>query len=150
VSAEIPRSGFSEKCAFVWELKAPQIILYERDDNKRRFRPTRDLIKAETQLLHYVAEHQDSSAFKEYYGLSPSSQIIPAGIIIGTNRRLLRLQTNGNTDFDEVAAARYSVFLRDNYMYRKSGIRVKTWDWVVRSLRSRAEAPKLDLSGWAG
>ena len=39
--------------ASIWELKAPQCYLMEFDDNQNRCRPTVDLIKAETQLLHY-------------------------------------------------------------------------------------------------
>ena len=43
-----------ERHMVFWELKAPQCNLVEVDDAATRYRPTKDLIKAETQLLHYV------------------------------------------------------------------------------------------------
>ena len=127
VSAEVPRPGASLRCAFVWELKAPQVFLYEQDDNARRFRPTRDLIKAETQLIHYASEHEYSTGFKEYYKLTPRSPIIPAGIIIGTDSRLIRRKND--EDVDQMALAEHSVYLREHYFYGKTRIRVRTWDW---------------------
>jgi hypothetical protein len=147
VSAEVPRPGASLRCAFVWELKAPQLSLYEQDDNIRRFRPTKDLVKAETQLIHYVAEQQESTSFKEYYKLTPKSPVVAAGIIIGSDDRLIRTNNVGGSDFDEVAAALHSSYLREHYFYGKTGIRVRTWDWVVRGIRSRAEGRRIDLSG---
>jgi hypothetical protein len=147
VSAEVPRPGASMRCAFVWELKAPQLILYEQDDNMRRFRPTKDLIKAETQLIHYVAEQQESTSFKEYYKLTPKSPVVAAGIIIGSDDRLIRPKNAEESEFDELSAALHSDYLRHHYFYGKTGIRVRTWDWVLRGLRSRAEGRRIDLSG---
>jgi hypothetical protein len=112
VSAEITHGGLSEVIAYVWELKAPQVYLYELDANLRRFRPTPDLVRAETQLLHYVWEAQDSRAFRDYFGLGASSKILPAGIIIGRQDRLAKVASRANqeVELDEIALARQSDF----------------------------------------
>ena len=136
VSAEISHGGISERVAYVWELKAPQVYLYEMDDNLRRFRPTADLVKAETQLLHYVSEYEDSKGFKEYYDLRPNSRILPAGIIIGRKDNFARIGRKGANDMelDQLALAQNSHSIREFYLYRVAGIRLKTWDWVTESL----------------
>jgi hypothetical protein len=51
----------------IWEVKAPQCYLMERDDNSTRCRPTRELVKAENQLLHYAYEAMLNDAFRLRY-----------------------------------------------------------------------------------
>jgi len=78
------------KKAYIWELKAPQCYLMERDANNNRYRPTMDFIKAENQLIHYAHEAQGNRRFGERLGILKQSDILIGGIIIGRNDRILR------------------------------------------------------------
>ena len=121
--------------AYVWEVKAPQTYLFEFDDNPSRLRPTKELIKAETQLVHYVPELGTSRAFRDKYGLDASSEVLPAGIIMGRNDRLVR-PGKYRLDADQIRKVfRTSYYVRDAYLYRRAGIRLLTWDWVLEKLR---------------
>lgn len=133
VSAEISHGAASERIAYVWELKAPQIYLYEMDRNVRRFRPTTDLIRAETQLLHYVADMEYNTLFRGYYLLHPTSKVLPAGIIIGREDRFARVGRRpvSEISLDQDYLARASNQIRLDYIYNQANIRIKTWDWVL-------------------
>lgn len=133
VSARIMVSRNSFKItAYVWEVKAPQCFLYEFDDNRNRLRPTKELIKAENQLLHYASDFNDMRAFRSRYGLDAYSKVVPAGILIGRDDRLVR----PNRNFQVSAADTRALFdqtsrIRDLYLYDLAGIRIRTWDWAI-------------------
>jgi hypothetical protein len=117
--------------AFIWELKAPQCSLMESDDNRNRFRPTIDLIKAETQLLHYASEIQNNDTYRERLKIMDRNMIKLGGIVIGTRDRLLR---NASTPGD-IERAASSLNIRTRYFYSHLGIRVFTWDRILQYLR---------------
>jgi hypothetical protein len=55
--------SFEEDFAYIWELKAPQCYLFERDENQNRCRPTKEFVKAENQLLQYLYSAVNDSLF---------------------------------------------------------------------------------------
>ncbi|WP_157619703.1 hypothetical protein [Skermanella stibiiresistens] len=133
VSARIMVSRSSFKItAYVWEVKAPQCYLYEFDNNRNRLRPTKELIKAENQLLHYASDFSDMRAFRNRYGLDAYSTVIPAGILIGRDDRLVKpsrqlqvSEADARALFDQTSR------IRDLYLYDRAGIRIRTWDWAI-------------------
>lgn len=141
ISAEVSHGGLSEVIGYVWEIKAAQLFLYELDVNSRRFRPTIDLIRAETQLLHYVSDAQDSKAFKEYFGLGVTSKVLPAGIIIGRRDRIAKVTGSPGQEpsLDQETLAKHSDYIRRTILYEPAQIWVKTWDWVIDTLRAPAK-----------
>lgn len=117
--------------AFIWELKAPQCSLMERDDNQNRYRPTIDLIKAETQLLHYASEIQNNDTYRERLKIMDRNMIKLGGIVIGTRDRLLRNISSPG----DIERASTSLNIRTRYFYSHLGIRIFTWDRILQYLR---------------
>ena len=118
--------------AYVWEVKAPQCYLYEFDENRNRLRPTKELIKAENQLLHYASDFNDNRAFRNLYGLDAYARAVPAGILIGRDDRLVRPNRNFPTDEARTLALfRQTSHIRDMFLYEPAGIRIRTWDWAI-------------------
>jgi hypothetical protein len=120
-------AGVVETVVRIWELKAPQCYIMERDDSANRFRPTLDLIKAENQLLHYYYEAEQSTAFMERYKISSRRNIQLGGIIIGRDDRLAR-------DPQDADQANPSLAIRKRYFYG-SKIRLITWNRVLDQMR---------------
>ena len=115
--------------ARIWELKAPQCYVFERDDNDTRFRPTRDLIKAENQLLHYASEMLSSDSFRVRQDVMKFENIKMGGIIIGrSSDRLVK-------DPKHLPQAKTSLLIRDRFFYEVNHIKILTWDAVVEHLR---------------
>lgn len=123
--------GKKEKVAVHWELKAPQCHLFEYDDNKNRCRPTKDLIKAENQLLHYVEESFSNDLTRTMLGVQNRSDIRPGGIIIGTKNTMLRSPKCAR----DLHKAELALRLRSERLYQAQGIRILLWDRVLDALR---------------
>ena len=131
VSAVISDGGTStRKVAFVWEAKAPQCATFEADDHKSRLRPTADLIKAENQLLHYVEEFASSPSYRSYFGLDATSEVVPAGIIIGRSNLLVKPSSKFDTSTNIQNLFDYTMQIRKKYLYKSHSIVVKNWNWV--------------------
>ena len=116
--------------AYIWELKAPQCYLFEKDNNNR-CRPTNDFLSAENQLLHYWYEVTGSQRFRTTMQIMYQENIKIGGIIIGTQERFLRNST-GTTDLRN---AEIALKIRQDYLYRSSGLRVLTWDRILKFVR---------------
>ena len=112
--------------AYIWELKAPQCYLFEKDNNNR-CRPSDDFLKAENQVLHYTHEALGNSRFRARMGIVDHENIKVGGIIIGTQERLLRNST-GTMDNQN---ARMALKIRETYLYPSIGLRVFTWDRIL-------------------
>lgn len=52
ISAHVSANGRKCARAYVWEIKAPQCFVFSKETENRSC-PSRDLIQAENQLLHY-------------------------------------------------------------------------------------------------
>ena len=117
--------------AYIWELKAPQCFIMEKDANNNRYRPTMDFIKAENQLIHYAHEAQGNRRFGERLGVMKQSDILIGGIIIGRNNNILKdAQSDGERE-----RAWDSLSIRQSYLHDHHHIRVMTWDAVLELLR---------------
>lgn len=124
-------TGTVEPVAFFWELKAPQCFLFEYDNNKHRCRPTKELIKAENQLLHYVEEAAGNESARLRLGVPIRNNIRPGGIIIGTKKSMLRSPDDPKDNHLAETALR----LRQTLLYSAQGIRVLLWDRVLDAVR---------------
>ena len=83
-------SGADLKLAFIWELKAPQSFVFEKDPGSaNRLIPSKDLLQAENQLLNYYDELKYSGDFLEEHEITHSQYVFIGGIIIGSNRTQL-------------------------------------------------------------
>lgn len=123
------RRGNADRYAVIWEIKAPQCRLMEADDNRVRYRPTRDLVKAENQLLHYYNEYLGNEAFRRREGILTTDRVKLGGIIIG---REGRLSIEGTEVSEELAEQ--SLEIRSRLLYEKASFSVRTWDEIARVL----------------
>jgi hypothetical protein len=103
----------------------------EEDDNRNRCRPTKELIKAENQLLHYAHQALADDLFRQRLGIMNPANIKMGGIIIGRRDRLLK---GGQTSGDIERASR-SLDIRKQYFYNPHNIRIFTWDRILQFLR---------------
>lgn len=118
------------RAAYIWELKAPQCHLFQRD-NKNRCRATSDFLKAENQLLHYAHQAIADQTFRTRMQVMEHTNIKIGGIIIGTRERFLR----GSTGAMDIQNAEMALLLREHYLYMSHRIRVLTWDRVLDYVR---------------
>ena len=116
--------GPTNKYLYFWELKAPQCALMEMDDAATRFRPTKDLIKAETQLLHYVHQAKSDRDLQSRLDIRYPENIRMGGIIIGRDARICH-------DKEHQEAAEHSLRIRLQSLYDRSGMRILTWDRIL-------------------
>ncbi|WP_064831626.1 Shedu anti-phage system protein SduA domain-containing protein [Rhizobium phaseoli] len=123
-------TGQQERHMVFWELKAPQCHLVEIDDSNTRYRPTKDLVKAETQLLHYVHQAAGDRDLLERYDIRYTANVIAGGIIIGRDNRLVRPGAGVDP-----AAAQHSYRIRQTHIYNKVQIRVMTWDRIMNLVK---------------
>src|SRR5260221_10769393 len=115
------------RCAYIWELKAPQCHLFEADTHNR-CRPSAAFLQAENQLLHYYHEASGNSRFRERMSVVDEDNIYMGGLVIGTNARMFR----GST---EIEKAEMALRVRKKYFYHSHKIRILTWDDVLDFLR---------------
>ncbi|QDZ01962.1 hypothetical protein FQ775_17135 [Nitratireductor mangrovi] len=122
--------GTRERIVDIWELKAPQCPIMQSDSQLQRFRPSQDLVSAETQLIHYVYQAQRDGDLQERWQIRRPQNIRAGGIIIGRDGRWL-----GGGDAEQNRLAEESFEKRSEWLYRPSAIRVKTWDRVLDILK---------------
>jgi len=136
VSALYGSGANEERHAYIWEVKSPQTMIFEEDDSKERLRPTKGLVKAETQLGYYVEELRHSPSFRLKYGLGVYSEVIAAGIVIGRSDRACA-PINGLTPDDQKAREQTALQIRRKLFYQAAGITLLTWNDLVRWIRFR-------------
>jgi len=119
--------------AYVWEIKAPQCFIFEKD-TENRLKPSRDLIQAENQLLNYYHENKGSELFKDTFKVTHSDNVKFGGIIIGCNKTKIKGEFN-NPDKANLLFQK-AWHIRSNYFYDTLGIRLMTWDTILNSLKS--------------
>jgi len=116
--------------AYIWELKAPQCYIFEKD-TQNRLRPTEDLVDAENQLLYYFHEQKGSNKFLNDFCVQ-SDYVHPGGIIIGC------LRTRVHGDYEEakkLTLYRDALNIRSTYFYKGAGSKLVTWDFILEQLR---------------
>lgn len=128
VCAEVRADGGgTERQLSLWELKSPQSVIMEPDDNANRWRPTKSLIKAETQLLHYLYSAQEDGALQDRFNVKREN-ILPGGIVMGR-------ATSWCANSKALQDARRSHGIRAKYFYKPYGFRFFTWSRVLEHLR---------------
>jgi len=133
ISGEVrDESGVLCTRAYVWELKAPQCFVFEKD-TENRLRPTRDLVQAENQLLNYFDELKGSSRAHAEFGVSHPENVRLGGVIIGCSR------TKVKGDYETAKKARlYEIARRcRDFLYNPANIRLILWDRVLEQLEER-------------
>jgi len=122
----------AEQCVrtYIWELKAPQCFIFEEDTNSR-LKPSSELIDAENKLLNFFYENKHNGLFHQQYALSQpgAENVCLGGIIIGCERTKVR------SDSDETKALYTTAKIARNFMYGPAGIKIKTWDEILRQIR---------------
>jgi hypothetical protein len=136
---ESMESGWQRKGVAFWEVKSPQAALFKADDSKVRFRPSEELIKAETQLLYYFSELSESGEFRSRYGITDRMDFRLGGIIIGHSRRML----GGDSNQVEAGATDFALNLRRQYFYSRCNMRVLPWDYLRDTVLHWEEAGAL-------
>ena len=121
--------------AYIWEVKSPQCYIFEYDNNNR-VKPTKDLISAENQLLHYYEEYKKSETFKQEFGISNSDNIYIGGIIIGQKHRLVKPNTRYNSEDKRNSLYTRAINCRKEHFYKASRIDFIIWDRILDLLRS--------------
>lgn len=123
----LDESGFKCVRAYIWELKAPQCYIFEKD-TENRVRPSSDLIQAENQLLHYYHEQRGSDDFRRDFKITHPDDVRFGGIIIGCTKKWIR------GDYGEEKKGNLyekAVNIRRKYFYDKVGIRLITWNTIL-------------------
>lgn len=135
ISAQVQESsGVQRVKAYVWESKAPQCYIFERDTDNR-LKPSQDLVQAENQLLHYYLDLKGSEPSRDEFGVTTSDDFCLGGIIIGCNRTRVR------GDYEEAKKVRlyHKAWQTRKILYGHEGIRLMTWDHVLEQIKPRSE-----------
>ena len=142
----VDESGIECVRAYVWELKAPQCYVFEKE-TKNRLCPTKDLIQAENQLLNYHDELMGNARFQAEFGINHPENVRLGGIIIG------RDTTKVQGDFEEAKKAKlYEGAMRcRNRLYYPARIRLMLWNHVLEQLKEYSpieptETPEITIS----
>ena len=124
--------GTEGKRAYIWELKPAQCAIFKKETNNR-FIPTKELIKAENQLLHYYLEAKGNRDFRRTFDITDENDVRLGGIIISTESRKI---SRSNLS-PERALILYEKARRARYeLYSNAGIRLLTWDRVLEHLKA--------------
>lgn len=125
-------TGLESVKAYIWELKAPQCYMFEKD-TENRLRPSKELVQAENQLLHYYHEHKGSELFRNEFEITHSDNINFGGIIIGCHHRRVKGRFS-----DEVKRGKLlekALMIRRKYIYDPLHIRIVQWDYILDLLK---------------
>lgn len=121
--------------AYIWELKAPQCYIFEKD-TENRLRPTKELIHAENQLLHYHYENKGNAQFRQQFGITHPDHVLIGGIIIGSRRTWVK----GDFENDKkIKLYQLASQIRKIYFYDHFGLKLMTWDSVLEHMYSQPQ-----------
>src|SRR4030042_2534384 len=135
VIAEILEVGGNTRpCAFVWELKAPQLPLFQLETQNQAC-PSPELFKAENQLLHYHHSIANSGHLRDRWGIVTPDHVKIGGIIIGRDNAIVKCEQKDIVLGKQLASQ--ALRIRESVFYRASGIRVWTWDRIIKILESQ-------------
>jgi hypothetical protein len=133
----VDETGIESIKVYIWELKAPQCYMFEKD-TENRLRPTKDLIQAENQLLHYYHENKGNERFRNDFGVTHSDKVCFGGIIIGTHNRRAKGKY-GETKKNKLVET--ALMIRRKYIYDPLNIRIMHWDYILDLLKPRTQVP---------
>jgi hypothetical protein len=118
--------------AYVWEVKAPQVHLFEHD-TRNRVQPSSYLVKAENQLFHYHEDKSGSEAFRNEFGIMSHEDIVLGGVIIGRSDTILKPKAAMPLQEGERLYGT-ALRLRRRYIYKKNNMELMTWSNILRRL----------------
>lgn len=137
--------GVEQTHLYMWELKAPQCPIFEKD-TKDRLRPSKFLVDAENKLINYYHEHKSSNSLCSKHGVHPN-YIKLGGIIIGCDRT----RVSGSSDYteaDKIHLYEEAVVIRNEYLYKSAGITLVTWSEILNVIPlSSTERTDKEFSG---
>ncbi len=117
---------------YVWEFMAPQCFLFQKD-TENRLCPTKELVKAENQLLNYYHSIKYDITLLERFKTYPKNVFV-GGIIIGSKERLVK----GNLETEKKKVLLKDAFdIRSLYFYKETGLLLKTWSDVLDYLNNK-------------
>lgn len=129
--------GASQREAYIWELKAPQVSLFDYKTQSQA-QPSVHLYSAETQLMYYYySVYNDDSLLRRWGILSPD-HIKWGGIIIGRDKNLINCKGKNETLSKQLASQAREI--RHNYIYKNLDIRLWTWDYVLHLAESQSRS----------
>ena len=138
--------GSFRREAHIWELKAPQLPLFEVK-TKSQAQPTAHLYEAETQLMHYCySVANDLGLLRRWDILSPGHVRI-GGVIIGCDGNFVDIK--GLDEESGKQLAREAHEIREILFYRQLNISLWTWDKVI-SLAERQQFSHQKIIGDPG
>lgn len=141
VLAESRRMDNSKRrVAYVWELKAPQLYLFE-PDGLNRVRPSQEFYSAENQLLHYYKHLRGYEAFRDKWDIIKTEEVRLGGIIIGRTDRLVKCPSKYSPE-DMRRAALDALDGRVENLYG-SRLQILTWDRVLERIPLKKHSHKL-------
>lgn len=120
--------------AFIWELKAPQLYLFQIETQDRAC-PTSELFKAENQLLHYRDEVAKSGHLRQRWGITSPDHVNFGGIIMGRDDRMVKSEANGGSRALQLASQ--ALEIREHFFYKPNSIEFWTWDKVLAIAESQ-------------
>ncbi len=121
--------------AHIWELKAPQVPLFELK-TKSQAQPSEYLYNAETQLMHYCYSVSNDAVLLRRWGLLSPDHIRLGGIIIGRDLNLVSCKKEDVELAKQLACEAHEI--RDVFLYRKMNLRLWTWDKVITLAESQS------------
>jgi len=121
--------------AYIWEVKSPQCHVFEFDNNNR-VKPSKDLISAENQLLHYYEEYKKSDTFKQEFDITSSDNIHIGGIIIGQKSTLVKPHSKYTDQGKINSLYTRAINCRKEHFYKASRVDFIVWDRILELLRS--------------
>lgn len=135
VIAEILETGGRARPgAFVWELKAPQLPLFQWDTLNQAC-PSPELLRAENQLLHYHYSIANDGHFRDRWGIVSSDYVKLGGIVIGQDRGIIQCEIDNLALGKQLALQ--ALRIRESVFYKASGLRLWTWDRIVTVLKTQ-------------
>jgi len=117
--------------AYVWELKAPQLEIFEVK-TKSIAQPSPHLYGAETQLMHYYYSIVNNPVQLRRWEVSSPDHVKFGGVIIGRDNNFVNHKLK---DLDKVSGkklAKEAHDIREKYIYRRLNINLWTWDKIIR------------------
>lgn len=137
ISAE---GGYWCRRAYIWELKAPQCYIFEADTSNR-LKPTKELISAENQLLHYYQDCKGMDIFRDEFEITSGDEIYMGGIIIGSDRTKVDAAAGFYDEDRKQYLYKKALRVRINNFYNCCNIKLYTWNAILELL------PKSPIAG---
>lgn len=134
IADAVQPGNYVRREAFIWELKAPQLHLFQIETQDRA-RPTSELIEAENQLLHYHDEVAKSGHLRQRWEITSPDHVNFGGIIMGRDDRMVRQKAMGGSRALQLASQ--ALEIRERIFYKHNGIEFWTWDKVLAIAKSQ-------------